>query len=143
MDTDNLPWAEELEECLMQTKKNSLHLQVRHGSELKLDFNTLQEKQKAFLDIVFLLKTLNQEERCRLMNLVMTDLGGRDKKNLKIMSWQDVEAMSSNGITFGAHTLTHPVLTRLSLAQAEQEINGSKLMIEGRIKKAVKHFVVE
>jgi peptidoglycan/xylan/chitin deacetylase (PgdA/CDA1 family) len=47
-----------------------------------------------------------------------------------MLSWDEIGEMHRGGITFGAHTLTHPDLTRLHLNQIEAEIIGSKERIE-------------
>lgn len=47
-----------------------------------------------------------------------------------MLSWGEIREMQRYGIDFGAHTLTHPDLTRLSLKQAEREICESKAIIE-------------
>lgn len=43
-----------------------------------------------------------------------------------LLSWSEVREMHRHRIEFGAHTLTHPDLTRLNRPQAEQEIRGQK-----------------
>jgi peptidoglycan/xylan/chitin deacetylase (PgdA/CDA1 family) len=40
----------------------------------------------------------------------------------------------------GSHTLTHPFLTRLSLAEAKEEISASKRKLEDRFGRPVRHF---
>jgi len=57
-----------------------------------------------------------------------------------VLSWEEVQEMSRNGIDFGAHSVTHPILTRVSLRQARWEISQSKRDIERRIGKAVNFF---
>jgi peptidoglycan/xylan/chitin deacetylase (PgdA/CDA1 family) len=47
-----------------------------------------------------------------------------------MLSWAEIREMERWGIAFGAHTLTHPNLTRLSLKQIEVEICDSKTIIE-------------
>ncbi len=47
-----------------------------------------------------------------------------------VLSWDEVREMSRNGIRFGAHTVSHPVLTRVPLETARQEILDSKRRIE-------------
>jgi peptidoglycan/xylan/chitin deacetylase (PgdA/CDA1 family) len=47
-----------------------------------------------------------------------------------IMSWSEIQEMHQRGITFGAHTLTHPDLTRLSAEAIETEVCVSKAVIE-------------
>jgi peptidoglycan/xylan/chitin deacetylase (PgdA/CDA1 family) len=41
------------------------------------------------------------------------------------LSWSHVKEMHDNGISFGAHSLTHPILSRLPEADAAAEIAGS------------------
>ena len=69
------------------------------------------------------------------------------KLNVKIplarnlfLSWNDVRKMSNNHISFSAHTVTHPILTRVSLKQAKDEIMLSKKKIERETKKQVSVF---
>jgi peptidoglycan/xylan/chitin deacetylase (PgdA/CDA1 family) len=57
-----------------------------------------------------------------------------------MLSWGEIKEMRRCGVTFGAHTLTHPDLTRLPLAQAQAEICGSKEIIENALGEAVNCF---
>lgn len=47
-----------------------------------------------------------------------------------MLSWGEIREMQRGGITFGAHSLTHPDLSRLSTEQASREIVQSKEIIE-------------
>lgn len=64
----------------------------------------------------------------------------RDVGRKMILSWDEVSEMSRNGIDFGAHTLTHPILTNVSTDEARREVNLSKLEIESRLGKTVDFF---
>lgn len=55
----------------------------------------------------------------------LTPLGGR-----QMLSWGEIREMRDAGIDFGAHTITHPDLTVIDAARMEQEIRGSKEIIE-------------
>lgn len=55
----------------------------------------------------------------------LPSLGGRS-----MLAWHEIREMQQWGIGIGAHTLTHPDLTRLSLDRAEAEIRDSKAIIE-------------
>jgi peptidoglycan/xylan/chitin deacetylase (PgdA/CDA1 family) len=48
----------------------------------------------------------------------------------RMLSWREINDMHQAGITFGAHTLTHPDLTRLPLERVTAEICNSKDVIE-------------
>ena len=56
------------------------------------------------------------------------------------LTWDQVRTMTATGIEMGAHTQSHPILTRVSLAQARQELEGSKNRIEAEINQPVKLF---
>lgn len=62
-----------------------------------------------------------------------------DEKSL-MLSWEQVREMSNGGISFGAHTLTHPLLTRIPRKQAEEEICLSKVIIEQHLGRPVATF---
>jgi peptidoglycan/xylan/chitin deacetylase (PgdA/CDA1 family) len=42
-----------------------------------------------------------------------------------VLSWDDIRALAKQGVTLGAHTRNHPVLTRVSSEVAGSEIRGS------------------
>ena len=51
------------------------------------------------------------------------------------LSWPQVREMHQNGIEFGSHTVSHPILTRIPLKDARNELNVSKKRIEDEIGK--------
>ncbi len=57
-----------------------------------------------------------------------------------MLSWDEIGEMQGGGITFGAHTLTHPDLTGLPLNQIEAEVMGSKETIEDALGSSVDTF---
>jgi peptidoglycan/xylan/chitin deacetylase (PgdA/CDA1 family) len=57
-----------------------------------------------------------------------------------MMDWDQVREMRKSGIEFGAHTLHHPILTRISLDQVRAEIEGSKARIEEELGEPVLGF---
>jgi peptidoglycan/xylan/chitin deacetylase (PgdA/CDA1 family) len=61
-------------------------------------------------------------------------------KGRSMLSWHNIRKMHQWGITFGAHTLTHPDLTRLPLDQTESEICDSKSIIEDALSAPVTCF---
>ena len=58
----------------------------------------------------------------------------------EMLSWAEVLEMRDEGISFGAHTLTHPDLTRLGEEKTEYEIVKSKEIIEGVLGEPVRSF---
>ena len=51
-----------------------------------------------------------------------------------MLSWSEIKEMHESGlVTFGAHTVSHPILTRVHIDSAEQEIVLSKRMVEEKL----------
>jgi len=69
-----------------------------------------------------------------------SDLRLKPQNNRRMLSWREIREMHSYGIEFGAHTLTHPDLTRISIARATTEIIDSKQRIEDALSTEVSCF---
>src|SRR5206468_10385466 len=65
--------------------------------------------------------------------------GAPEPKRL-MPSWDEVGALRGLGFSIGAHTVTHPILSRLAPAQAWEEIQGSKAAIEKALGEPVSAF---
>lgn len=61
-------------------------------------------------------------------------------KGHSMLSWHHIREMHRWGIALGAHTLTHPDLTRLPLDQTESEICDSKSILEDALSAPVTCF---
>ena len=57
-----------------------------------------------------------------------------------MLNWHEIQEMKQWGIEFGAHTLTHPDLTRLPLDRVRTEICDSKAIIENALNAPVSSF---
>ncbi len=51
-------------------------------------------------------------------------------KKQKLLGWSELEKMAAKGITIGAHTRTHPLLTEIDIESATKEIQGVKKELE-------------
>jgi peptidoglycan/xylan/chitin deacetylase (PgdA/CDA1 family) len=58
---------------------------------------------------------------------------------IRYMSWDEVEMLLKTGHEIGGHTMTHPVLSKLSSQQIQFEIGESHRLLTRRLGK-VKHF---
>lgn len=70
------------------------------------------------------------------------DIAKKDRtySGLKPLTWGQITEMKEWGVSFGAHTHTHPILTQVSLKSAEDEIIKSKDILESRLKAPVALF---
>jgi peptidoglycan/xylan/chitin deacetylase (PgdA/CDA1 family) len=61
-------------------------------------------------------------------------------QGLKPLKINQIKKMSQQNMDFGAHTHTHPILTNISLSEAEKEISKSKKILEKLLKKSINLF---
>lgn len=57
-----------------------------------------------------------------------------------LLTWDELKTLANAGFDIEPHTVTHPHLTRLSPAQAEQEIRDAKATLEARLGRQVDTF---
>ena len=56
------------------------------------------------------------------------------------MNWDDLRSLDRNLITVGSHTLSHPILTKLSGQEIEAEILESRRCLEQRLERKIDFF---
>jgi peptidoglycan/xylan/chitin deacetylase (PgdA/CDA1 family) len=61
-------------------------------------------------------------------------------KGKESLTWEQVRELQSHGMSFGSHTLTHPVLKFMRKESVEEELGRSKKTIEDRIGVPVRSF---
>jgi peptidoglycan/xylan/chitin deacetylase (PgdA/CDA1 family) len=81
------------------------------------------------------LKGLPANERNRRIGQLISDqLTAQSFSHVdQTMGWEEVAQLHRGGVTFGSHTSTHEILTTVPLAQAEEEIAGSRGRIEKKL----------
>ena len=57
-----------------------------------------------------------------------------------VMDWDDLRSLDRNLITVGSHTLSHPILTKLSVQEIESEILDSRRCLEQRLGRNIDFF---
>jgi peptidoglycan/xylan/chitin deacetylase (PgdA/CDA1 family) len=126
-----------------------LALRVAPGDtfEIQLDepkvfsLQSFAARMQAAVEIITFLRGASPERRKQCC----VDLESRvalpqDELRERMLTWEQVRAMQRGGVSFGAHTMTHPVISRLSRAEMEWEILESKRLLEERLDAPVRHF---
>lgn len=57
-----------------------------------------------------------------------------------MVTWEQVREMQRGGVDFGAHTMTHPVVSRLHPEELRREVAESKWLIEQRLRAPIETF---
>ncbi len=140
IDSGEIPWYDQVRLAFKLTVRSSVSLQASGGPSAGL--GTVAQKVEAMERTLAWLRSLDEPSRHRALAEVFQELGVPAGLNLRntMLRWEDIRFMAKQGITFGAHTVTHPVLAGLSRERLQEEIGGSKRMVESRLQHPVRHF---
>jgi len=81
-----------------------------------------------------------KDEFIRKIRNESKEVGRNLYKTRIVLNWDEINEMSQNGIEFGSHTCSHPILSKINLDSVEKEIVNSKRFIEEKIGKPVQIF---
>jgi peptidoglycan/xylan/chitin deacetylase (PgdA/CDA1 family) len=134
-----LLWHDRIFSMLRETR--ILELSGFGPTKMTLSLRSLANKLESQRQILKHLWSLDAEAR-ELATAELSHRLGTDetKTNTLMLSWEEVSEMSREGIQFGAHTVSHPVLSTLAPEEARQEICGSKRAIEAALHTTVTQF---
>ena len=113
-------WWDDLYQALLNTNRTD-DLSSPIGM---FSLATTESRRQAYQRLKNYLKTLKHNEAISSVKEFCNELGVQPATN-SIMSWNSLRKLSRDGLTLGAHTRTHPLLNRISLEEARQEVMGS------------------
>jgi len=106
-----------------------------------INIRTIASKKQAIHRLHHELKQCNNEKREAVVQKVIEELAVNVNYDRIMLTWHEAKEMQSSGlITFGSHTMTHPILTRVDHARALNEISSSKAIIEEKLGSPVELF---
>lgn len=100
---------------------------------------TQRERNRAMQELILKLRHLEFNERLKKIQALEAHLGSSLPNDLMLTTSQ-LRRLADAGMDIGAHTVHHPILTRLDDERARQEIAGSKEMLEAVIDRPVELF---
>jgi peptidoglycan/xylan/chitin deacetylase (PgdA/CDA1 family) len=126
-------------QCFFHTKKHSANL-PHVGEKAWADEPARQSICGEWVEALKRISEAEKESAMRaLPDILEVDITPETFSSV-MLSWDEARSMMREGIAFGAHTVSHPILTRVSLEQAEREMAGSKKQIEDSLGVPVQTF---
>jgi len=133
IETGEMPWFIRLRSFFMHFPYNrmSIDLGARH---IEFSMTSPHEKRAASDVVMEYLQSCRDEDRLQLLQRLPLDLSDLSLTRTEryMLNWQEIREMSRNGVTFGVHTVTHPVLSCVSEPVFRYEIGVSRKTIEER-----------
>jgi peptidoglycan/xylan/chitin deacetylase (PgdA/CDA1 family) len=128
-------WWDKLRVSLETAERRALTLEIA-GSSVVLEWNDNASAARAARSIVDRMKLVPDAERRRILDaipqLVHADVPTTPPPRYASMSWDEIRRCGERLTTFGAHTVSHPILARTddSAARAEIETSWRRLQRE-------------
>ena len=140
IDSGRTLWHDRVFSALRETRATALEKFGDNGQTYPL--NTPAAKRHSLAQLLNFLWSLDDGDRSLWVEKLIQKLGIEEPVSCErlMLSWDEIRAMSERGIGFGAHSVTHPILSKIPLRQLKQEIRDSKDIIESHLKMPVKHF---
>lgn len=122
------PWFCKVEYLIKQSKADFLHLELPSGKET-FDLSTPGKSQTSTIHILQAIKAVDwtniPDILERLSDSTQVEIPATPPEEYRPISWDQARELEKQGISFGPHTISHPILSRVSDRQSEQEIIGS------------------
>jgi peptidoglycan/xylan/chitin deacetylase (PgdA/CDA1 family) len=136
--TPNVAWSDRLAMALKTT--TTTLVATPWGSTLSLASRA--DRLGAFGQIVGYLKGQPDGQLNAHLDRLLGGLGGSDQPCFKglMLDWDDVTSLAGLGFSVGAHTVNHPILSRISPDRAWIEIEGSRAMIDAACGRSPRAF---
>ena len=107
----------------------------------KYEIADQSSREHAIITLHRFLKTLPDAEKQAIISHVVATYSAEIATERTMMTWSEVRELAAGElITIGAHTMTHPILTRITEKQARYEIVVAKKMLEEKIERQVDFF---
>jgi peptidoglycan/xylan/chitin deacetylase (PgdA/CDA1 family) len=137
LDTGEPLWHDRVFDAFEHAGDTSLTLKGR-----SFPMAPIAARHAALRHVLTHLRSLDPEERNRTIRGIEDQVGSKapEDRARRMLTWEQVREMAAGGITFGAHTVSHPILTRVGLEEATAEIRDSKAAIERELGRPVDQF---
>ena len=134
VDTDRCFWTDQMDRAVRTLVGSRAFVEV---AGQRIELGSAAQASVGFLAAKRALKRLplsQAEALVQELTSMASNLGlpppGPDEK---LMSWDEARSLASAGFEIGAHTVNHPILSRLPFEQAREEILESRRHIENEI----------
>jgi len=141
-------WHEELYLMLMDSQARELQICI-DSVPFKFELNNAAGKQSVWWQLVKGLSRLGGEQRAVAMAQARTELGLDGdwqsryladpvlRLRFAVLSHDHLHQLAQAGMTIGAHTLSHPLLSEQTPDMAQMELSQSRLALEADLEKPV------
>lgn len=137
LDRRHLPWYDVVDRVVRRRRLKQLDV----SGEVFQTRGLLRDpaKKQAFMR---LLKHLPHAERMAFIHRLEYHLTPEDRAILekRYLTWDELRSISSYDLEIGSHTVSHPILSRMPLSLAKDELIRSKHHLEEQLERPIRAF---
>lgn len=138
IETGEVPWYDRIFALLMSFQSDKLEFEGIAPMRLSAE----ESRMHAAMVVVRTLrqKYSNRERMAACAALEAKMDAPAEALQNRMLNWEQIREMQQAGIAFEAHTMGHPVVSRLAASERERELVDSRQLLEERLQKPVTHF---
>jgi len=137
------PWFSQVEHLIQNSLQPSISLNLNE-TIYTYSLNTEKEKSRASQQILEIFKTSLWQNIPQLIQHLSeqtkVNLPDSPPDNARALTWDAARELETDIVSFGAHTHTHPILSKTDDSQAAYEINHSWQIINEQLQNPSKIF---
>jgi glycosyltransferase involved in cell wall biosynthesis/peptidoglycan/xylan/chitin deacetylase (PgdA/CDA1 family) len=138
-------WWDQIRYIFEKTQRESLDVVLfTNQPPIVFPLKTMEQRRQSIATFTETMKHIKDSDRVKwvrsLPELLDVQLPSIPPGPLAPMEWSEIRYLADNGVDFGAHTCTHPILSRMNETDLAKEIVDSKWKIEDQLQKPVHHF---
>lgn len=128
--TDRPLWHDRVFDAFRRTAAR--HLRV---GDRDYPLDTPEQRERALHVLLGDVRSRTPEDRETAVRAALAALGLEENPALgdRMLTWTQIREMEAAGIDFGAHSVSHPILTRMPLEDAMREILDSRRVIQAHV----------
>ena len=127
LESRRLFWFDRLSYLIGRTEVDRIQLETLDDAAWPLD--SAEARARARLDLKYRLQQAPNRTRLEALDELQEKCGVAilpDAGDRMLLTWDQVKEMHAAGMEFGAHTVTHPVMSRLTEEELEEEVLGCR-----------------
>lgn len=113
-------WWDRLYKAIRHTRKESVSI-----DDLVVRLVRPADRERALLVLKNRVKNLKSSEVDAFVNAWCVELGDARQGGDAVLTWSELRDLIAQGLDVGAHTRTHPIMTRLTPEPLRDEVAGS------------------
>lgn len=129
---DTWYWWDKLDFCVRQSQLSSIRVETPN-SVRQLSITDDASRKQVTAQMRFVLRQASpreaEQQLANVADACEVELPPRAPSFYRYLTWQDMRSVESDMVRFGAHSMTHPMLSLCSDQQSEAEIKESLVQV--------------